>query len=302
MKKMTVLEAYGTLRFFYWIYEKRQVVIPHSMLKLAERLGYCTPEKRLGWKRTKDVIKAQKFLFGIDEPQGFGPIYGKNSWQSTTESGKYYGDEKRIPPYDFKGLMTLGAVLMDGNLSRFTSKDNNYVIKTCPNLLFLGGTTINSDLRMALQNQSVDLPLKFRPIDEPQTITRLFHDADYDEHLYSKESKTGRYLVDTRTNDKYGPYVRDGRITDDVILLTVLPLRLQGQLRKRMISVIPGYGGGARLADVLCDGDVLDPIMKTLSGSRRWFQAVFTVSVIHSDHGESYDTPRLRDVIALDIL
>lgn len=308
-----------------YVLKERSIWIAHAILdtlrKLteAEKVLSEMAEEGRGIKQQmprkeepQDVKDIQMRLFGMRKDD-LVAVRGQNRWPSIEKPDICFGEEwvirEPVPPYDYEGLSRFAAEFTD--LLSVTAKDDNTKIPWKGSVLLIGGTRINPLMkRVWEQEESKNFPFQFvdqvmiseshRP-DAPREFTRVYTDP-YGKR-YKKTSKTGWYVVDI--NDPHrrpiGPLVtREGKITRDVIVLTVLRNILPEvpDTVKRLILVNAAYGAGQRLSDVLSNGQVLQDIYKEMVGRHRdpQFQAVFVTPVEHLEHTEFYREPELRSV------
>ena len=248
---------------------------------------------------TAEVKHWQSFLFGIYATADY-PVYnGENRWECVEELGHFFGEThlggRPSPPYNYVGYAELKSKVTTARMVR----DSDLGLHEPSNKLLLGGDRILPEVAQRRLEYAERLPYWFvpadqlsrsaRPADPPQEIQRYYFDQATGRH-YRKTSITGKYLVDTRSDvgSPFGPFVsQDGRITRDVILLTILP-----GVRGHVVTLInPGYGAGARLGQLLTDGNILQELFRACRDVKQgdpWLQAVFTCSVDHSDETETY--------------
>ena len=266
--------------------------------------------ERLKKELFPDVKQMQTRLFGMHQ-NDFAPLHGFNRWPSLSNPDDFFGkgiEGFEIPPYNYEGIYKVAATHLDFNKVQ-SLKDEDLLIDKKSNLLLMGGATINSKVNHILNTfdqlpiQFVDrssLKRKYLPAEHPEIITRAYTDPQ--NNTYSKESITSKYLVNTQEPDNppLGPFVSpQGKITGDVILLTILP----GNGGKRLIWVTAGYGAGTKLPEIICNGNVLEQLCSSIKHQTSpWLQAAFVVSVDHLSNHEIYGHPEHICTISLGSL
>lgn len=275
-----------------------------------------------GWR---DIKEMQTYLFGLHEDK-CAILTGENRWPSVNDPRVCFGEEYEagspLPPYDIKGMKLLIDNLhkRHGTLLDFWRPEDNIQIKRVPgSLILLGGTRVLKTGTDALEPFKTVLPFRFIDRNEvPKEKLCPWHTREKDEHdsddinrvfsdektgaKYQKDSKTDRYLIDTIDQDRspFGPSVSpEGRIERDVVRLTIVPNSVPNFQAKKLIIINPGYGAGSCIDEIFNNGNILQRLCSVARDSTTpWLQAVFTVSVRHTDESEEYkDLELIEDAI-----
>lgn len=247
-----------------------------------------------------DVKALQQRALGWHLGDLFG-VYGSNEWTSTRDGSLFRpGDEfPPAPGFNYRGLLSIAATCPNTEIVPVRSDQS---VKLRGNTLLVGGTRVTPMLARFLEAQGQrpfdfvlerEVPEDLCPPTPPATFIRHFNERG---HLYTRESVTGKYVVDTRNRGvpPFGPFVdKRGRITGDVLVLTL------GRDRSghRVAVANAAYGAADRLPDILCRGEHLEHICRLIPkiGPIR-IQAVFTLPVDHRPDGEVYGKPELADI------
>jgi len=291
--------------FAFVIEATGNILISGPILDLLKKIINKKDIKKSNKQLDDDVIEMQKRLFHM-HTNDFAPLRGENKWSSVENEDDYYGkdtvDQVPIPPYDAIGLANLYERISNFRTERIN--DTEDLIDMNGSIMSIGGNRIiHPKLRKIIEKDFANLPFQFVnkekkldyiPAESPDEIKRVFRDEDG--NCYEKTSYYNKVLVDTRDRTKppFGPFVnKEGKIISDVILLSILP----GLPGKLTIFIRAGYGGGSRLADILCSKEILEELTEETRGkSAPYLQAVFYVPANHKEKIEVYGKPELVDI------